>query len=35
VLRDVEALQGQAILFIDEMHILVGAGKKGKKVLLV
>lgn len=26
VLRDVEALQGQAILFIDEMHILVGAG---------
>lgn len=26
VLADVEHLQGKAILFIDEMHILVGAG---------
>lgn len=31
VLRDVEALQGQAILFIDEMHVLVGAGKLKEK----
>lgn len=33
MLRDVEALQGQAILFIDEMHILVGAGKHGLQYL--
>ena len=26
MLADVEHLQGKAILFIDEMHILVGAG---------
>lgn len=26
MLRDVEALHGKAILFIDELHLLVGAG---------
>jgi len=26
VLRDVESLHGQVILFIDELHLLVGAG---------
>lgn len=26
MLRDVESLHGQVILFIDELHLLVGAG---------
>jgi ATP-dependent Clp protease ATP-binding subunit ClpB len=27
VLRDVEAMQGKCVLFVDEMHLLVGVSK--------